>query len=285
MIRSRILLVCSILWVAGCNQSPSLSTVQVQPSSAALTFDGQTVQFQAIGTYQRVGHPSNSQDISGSVTWTSSNPGAATISATGMATAVGNGSTMITATTSSYGGAVIGTAALSVSGETTHDLTSITIVPGGQPTTEVGEPAQFLAFGNYNTPPFTAEITNSVRWVSSDVSVATVNSTGLSLDKQPGYDHNHGDRKVEQRGRYFGLVGSYGCWRSSDRGRSNPLAGCLRSRARDRNGDEFARIDRLHFRRRLHGRIRSRDCRHVDRGSSAGVEFRRMVCQLRCYFN
>jgi hypothetical protein len=186
VIRSRILLVCSILWVAGCNQSPSLSTVQVQPSSAALTFDGQTVQFQAIGTYQRVGHPSNSQDISGSVTWTSSNPGAATISATGMATAVGNGSTMITATTSSYGGAVIGTAALSVSGETTHDLTSITIVPGGQPTTEVGEPAQFLAFGNYNTPPFTAEITNSVRWVSSDVSVATVNSTGLSLTNSLG---------------------------------------------------------------------------------------------------
>ena len=134
MIRSRILLVCSILCVAGCNESPSLSTVQVQPSSAALTFVGQSVQFQAIGTYQQVGHPSNTQDISGSVTWTSSNPGAATITATGLATAVSNGSTMITAKISSYGGAAIGTATLSISGETAHDLTSITIVPGGQAT-------------------------------------------------------------------------------------------------------------------------------------------------------
>jgi trimeric autotransporter adhesin len=186
VIRSRILLVSLILFVAGCNQSPSLSTVQVQPSSAALTFVGQTVQFQAIGTYQRVGHPSNTQDISGSVTWTSSNPAAATVGATGLATAVGNGSTTITATTSSYGGAAIGTAVLSISGETAHDLTSITILPGSQATTEVGEPAQFLAFGTYNTPPLTAEITNSVRWVSSDVSVASVNSIGLSLANSAG---------------------------------------------------------------------------------------------------
>jgi hypothetical protein len=45
----------------------------------------------------------------------------------------------------------------------------------------LGEPAQFIAIGNYNTDPLTADITHNVLWQSSDVEVATINSAGLAL--------------------------------------------------------------------------------------------------------
>jgi hypothetical protein len=83
-------------------------------------------------------------------------------------------------------GGVTGVSTLGVSAVAVHDLTSITIIPDQQPTTVVGEPAQFIAIGSYTTGPMTADITNQVSWKSSDVLVATINSSGLALSNALG---------------------------------------------------------------------------------------------------
>jgi hypothetical protein len=145
---------------------------------------GQTVQFKAIGTYQRTGaHPPQQTDITSQVTWTSSETGVATIAPDGLATAVSTGNSTIDA---SIGGTV-GTASLIViGGQAIHDLVSVTVIPNSQIVTSIGEPSQFIAIGTYTTPPITLDITNSVAWQSSDVKVATVNSAGLALTNATG---------------------------------------------------------------------------------------------------
>src|ERR1700745_1689880 len=73
----------------GCNNQ-GLNSVQVTPATQAVAV-GQTVQFTAVGTY---GNSKNltTQNITSSVTWTSSVPSVATVSSAGIATAVGGGS-------------------------------------------------------------------------------------------------------------------------------------------------------------------------------------------------
>src|ERR1700738_2342080 len=74
----------------GCSNN-GLDSVAVTPATQALTV-GQTAQFTAIGTF---GNSKNSstQNITNTVTWTSSVPAVATVSASGIATAVGAGTT------------------------------------------------------------------------------------------------------------------------------------------------------------------------------------------------
>jgi hypothetical protein len=71
------LLLCLGFSLVGCNNS-GLDSVQVTPTTQALTV-GQTAQFTAIGIFGNTKNPST-QNISSSVTWTSSVPSVATIS-------------------------------------------------------------------------------------------------------------------------------------------------------------------------------------------------------------
>ena len=73
--------------------SATLSSISVTPSNESITA-GATKQFVASGTYS----DGASRTITSNVTWTSSRPGVATISSTGLATGVSAGSTAITAT-------------------------------------------------------------------------------------------------------------------------------------------------------------------------------------------
>ncbi|MHA3774172.1 DUF4082 domain-containing protein [Verrucomicrobiota bacterium sgz303538] len=75
------------------NTSASVTSISVSPTDATVAAQG-TQQFSATGTYS----DGRSQDMSNQVTWSSSNTGVATISAGGLATAVGAGTTTITAT-------------------------------------------------------------------------------------------------------------------------------------------------------------------------------------------
>jgi hypothetical protein len=61
-------------------------------------------------------------------------------------------------------------------------LSAINIVPGaGTQTLEtLGETAQFIAIGTYTASPITVDMTDTVTWASSDVGVATINSSGLA---------------------------------------------------------------------------------------------------------
>ena len=176
---------CTLVAVAflGCSQPPHLLAIQVMPGAPALNA-GQTVQFKAIGTYQRTGaHPPQVLDITEQVTWTSSETSVATISPGGLATGVSTGGSEIAASV----GGMVGTANLTVTGgEAIHDLSSVMVIPSLQTVTSIGEPSQFIAIGTYTTAPLTLDITNGVVWQSSDVKVATVNSSGLALANATG---------------------------------------------------------------------------------------------------
>jgi hypothetical protein len=171
--------------LAQCTEPPYLTSIQVLPNAALATYAGQTIQYKAYGSYTRGGsHPTNSQDITNQVDWISSATSVATISATGMATAVGTGLTNITA---SLNGISATTILQESSSLPANSLTAITVYPiTGQPVGTIGEPAQFIAIGSYNTNPMTQDLTDQVSWQSSDVEVATINSAGLALGNANG---------------------------------------------------------------------------------------------------
>jgi len=177
------MLIAATLSLVGCTQAPVLTSIQVIPSSASLTTVGETVQFKAIGSYNRSGdHPTTTVDITSKVFWASTDVSVSTISASGLATAGTSGTTSITA---SMGGAV-GTSSLTVSAAAVRGLTSISIIPASQTLSSFGESSQFIAIGTYTSNPITADLTNDVTWQSSDVKVATINSAGLALANASG---------------------------------------------------------------------------------------------------
>jgi len=162
-----------------------LTSISVVPSTQPITVLGQTAKFVAIGNYTGVTPPS--QDLTASVTWASSAPGVATISSSGIATAVSAGTATITATGhTANGGAVVGTATLTITGSAVNGgLVAISIIPNSQVVYSTGETSQYIAIGTFTgTTPITQDITNSsnLKWISSDVTVATINSSGLATE-------------------------------------------------------------------------------------------------------
>lgn len=171
-----------VLLLAGCTVSPYLTSIQVVPDSGTLQGAGATLQFKAVGTFSNRTHPENTQDVTNQVTWSSSALSVATVSSTGLATGVSEGTTTITA--AGVNGAIVGTATLTVGNGTgpTHNLTSLTIIPanGVQQVNLVGETAQYIAIGNFTGSPANQDMTNQVAWSSSDVRVATIDAGGLA---------------------------------------------------------------------------------------------------------
>jgi hypothetical protein len=151
--------------------------LSITPASATLGSPGSTIQFRALETATDAGHPSQTTDVTNQVTWVSSNPTAATISSKGLATSVGSGTTTITATTNGSFGVLTANATLTASG---HDLLSLAIVPSSQTLFALGETAQFVAIGTFNSDPITQDMTDLVIWRSTDVNLATINTSGLA---------------------------------------------------------------------------------------------------------
>ena len=115
-------------------------------------------------------------DITDYVTWASATPSVATISGTGVASALAPGTTTITA---------------SLEGVTSPDdtvtvlaLLSIAVTPGNPELAE-GVAGQFTATGTYSDGS-TANITSLVTWASATPSVATISGTGLATALVPG---------------------------------------------------------------------------------------------------
>ena len=181
---SKLLLLLA-LPLAGCN---SLKQLQIIPGAGVqvLSKAGQTAQFKAVGTYQMGSASASTQDVTQQVMWASATPSIATISSSGLATAVGPGTTVITAES----GGVTASSDVTVTASTPVPaaVPTLTIIPGPasipSPTSaaaaRVGETTQFLAIGNLSGVGATQDLTNMVRWVSSDVEVATINQTGLA---------------------------------------------------------------------------------------------------------
>ena len=168
-----------------------LSSISIIPTSQPITVLGQTAKFVAIGNY--TGVTPATQDLTSQVTWSSSAPGVATVASGasgGTVTAVGPGTATITAAgQSSSSATIIGTAAITVSSSAAVGLTAISIIPTSQTVSTSGETSQYIAIGTFSgVTPVTQDITNStnLKWVSSDVAVATINSSGLATQAGVG---------------------------------------------------------------------------------------------------
>jgi trimeric autotransporter adhesin len=132
---------------------------------------GTSRQFTATGTFS----DNTTQDVTASVTWSSSSMSVATISnaagSKGLATAAATGATTITA----LSGTVSGTTTLTVTPAT---LVSISVTPAN-PSVARGMSRQFTATAIY-TDNSTQDLTAAVTWSSSNAAVATVSNTAGS---------------------------------------------------------------------------------------------------------
>jgi hypothetical protein len=136
-------------------------------------FLGTLQQFTATGTFS----DGSSQDITGAVTWASSDASVASITAGGEATALALGSATISATS----GSIAGSTTVSVEPAV---LSSITVRPANKKIAKLTR-QQFQAIGTY-TDGSTRNLTGKVSWTSSSTSVASINSRGLAKAMTPG---------------------------------------------------------------------------------------------------
>jgi trimeric autotransporter adhesin len=150
--------------------SSTLESIQVSPSSATVAEQTGT-QFNAVGVFA----DNSTQNLTGSVTWTSSPASVATVSnaspTKGLATGIAPGNGTVTALFATLSGA----ASLTVTNAT---LTSITVTPA---TADIGldDTQQFTATGTFSDNS-TEDLTDQVTWTSSDVNVATMKVDGLA---------------------------------------------------------------------------------------------------------
>jgi hypothetical protein len=168
--RSAVLaLSCAVLVIAlstNCGNSnffPSQTAIiglSISPASGVVP-PGSTANFSATGTLGN----NSTQDVTSTVTWTSSSPGIATVSA-GAAKGVALGVTTITATSNN----VSASATLLVS-----NITSIKISPSSWSPLSSGQTQQFAAQGSDGS-----DVTAYVAWTTSDSNCATVTSTGFA---------------------------------------------------------------------------------------------------------
>jgi flavin reductase (DIM6/NTAB) family NADH-FMN oxidoreductase RutF len=180
-----------------------LVSLAIVPGSQTLTDINQTAGFIAIGTTSAgttVNLTNQSATIGNSLIqpahWNSSAPAIASINSfTGLATALTNGVTAITATASNPDGTVVtAIATLTVNASAAgsgEPLVSLTIVPGNQTLTGYTQIANFIAIGttslgttvNLTNKSATvgSVVINPVSWTSSVPSVASINSaTGVA---------------------------------------------------------------------------------------------------------
>ncbi|MGV3620594.1 MAG: beta strand repeat-containing protein, partial [Archangium sp.] len=150
--------------------SAVLTSIAVTPATRSIA-KGLTQQYVATGTYS----DATSSIITSSVTWSSGTPATATISnasgSNGLATALAEGTSVITATS----GGVTGTANLTV---TAASLLSIAVTPVN-PSIAAGRTQQFTATGTYSDTS-TQNITSTVTWTSSATARATISNAAGS---------------------------------------------------------------------------------------------------------
>jgi 6-phosphogluconolactonase (cycloisomerase 2 family) len=142
-----------------------LQSIAVTPAFPTLAAGG-TQQFTATGTYlNTVTNITSTQDITAQVTWASATAATATISATGMATAVANGSSVISATLSG------------VTGQTTLTVgTAVAVglkVAPANPNAAVGTTVPFTALELLSNG-LTQPLTGAVTWTSATTATATI---------------------------------------------------------------------------------------------------------------
>jgi hypothetical protein len=170
-----------VLSLAGCN---ALKSIAIMPTAGTvvLTAVGQTAQYTASGQSQMgTGLPTTS-NVTGSVTWSVTNPSVATINSAGLATALGAGYTQVIAESNG----ITATSDLTVSLPATtitaagSSVSGLAIIPGNQTVASPGQTSQFIAIGTTSSGA-TVDLTNQVVWNSSSTQIATIGAnSGLA---------------------------------------------------------------------------------------------------------
>ena len=166
--------VSATLWTYACGDGttgppapppdpPRPTTITVSPATAELTALGATVQLSAEVRDQ------NGQVMAGTtVTWASSAPAVATVGASGLVTAVANGTATITATA----GPASGSATVTVA----QEVSAVTVTPDTATVLE-GDTLRLAATATDANGQVVAGV--DFTWASGDTAVAVVDSTGL----------------------------------------------------------------------------------------------------------
>jgi hypothetical protein len=151
---------------------PALVTLGVNPGGASVAA-GRSQQFTATGTFT----DGSTQDLTNSVSWTSSVPTIAGVNNVGLATSSAPGTAIITARS----GSVTNSGTLDI---TAPALVSIAITPE-DPSIPAGTNQQFAATGTY-TDNSTKDVTNLVSWSSTAPAIGSISSTGLAMGSGVG---------------------------------------------------------------------------------------------------
>lgn len=156
--------------------APKLTSIAITPASKTIAKSTKQ-QFVATGTYS----DGTTQAITGSVSWTSSDPAVATISDTsptkGLALGVAAGSTNITAKSGTI------TSPAAVLTVTSASATSLAIT--GPATMALNVSQQFTVTATFSDST-TQDVTNVSTWSSSSTTVATVTVSGVVTAKNLG---------------------------------------------------------------------------------------------------
>ena len=159
--------------------APIISKLVVSSTSTSIA-PGTTVQFTATGTLTN----GTTENATGLVTWTSSNPSVAGINvngAQGLAMGLTTGTSTITASITTSSGTVSQSALLTVTSAT---LTSISVTPTSA-SIPLGTVQQFTATGTFSDNSM-QDITGTVVWSASPASVASITVSGLATGKDIG---------------------------------------------------------------------------------------------------
>jgi Bacterial Ig-like domain (group 2) len=141
----------------------TLVSIAVTPPNPSVA-GGTTQQFTATGTFS----DNTTQDLTGSVVWSSGMTNIATIVGnSGLARGVAVGTSDVRATV----GAIVGTTNLTVTQAT---LVSISVSPT-TPTVPLGSPSDFTATGTYSDNS-TQDLTDAVTWSSATIATATISN-------------------------------------------------------------------------------------------------------------
>jgi hypothetical protein len=165
----------------------TLQSIAVLPGTANIA-SGSTQQFTAIATYS----DGSTLDITSAAQWTSSVPGSAPVSGSGLVTGSAAASNVTITATS---GSVSGSATLNVTSAT---LNSIVVTPAMQ-TVGLSATVQFTATGLFSDNS-SQDITSQVVWTSSNSAVATTSNTGIVTTSTKG--------STEISATYAGVTGS-----------------------------------------------------------------------------
>lgn len=154
------------------NVTPGLVSIQVNPQNPSMPV-GAAQSFTATGTFS----DGSQQNLTASVSWTSSMPAVATVAPNGIATSAGSGQTTIVAAS----GSVSGFAQLTVDSAT---LLSIALSPATSSIAS-GIVQQFTATGAFSDGS-QRSLTTYVSWSTSSSAVATITSSGAASGVGPG---------------------------------------------------------------------------------------------------